>query len=330
MNHHAASPVRTMSRRQALCWSLAGAGAVALSGCREATNGPPSLRQLPSLIRSSVLGPDLPGKIAFVKGTEIWQWTNGTSRPLATGQAFADPAWSPDGTHLAAIVMGTNQSDLVILNAAGAVVRRLTTDLSTVSVQDSVWARKPAWSPDGKRLAFITDRGKHDMSLWLISPAGGPAQPLIVEQPYSGGLDWPTWSPSGMEIAYTTFIPGVSQIHAYNLETHEARIVARDPGGDLDPAWSPTGTDLAYVGRDGQSDDVFVGSVDATERVKVTQGGVNRAPAWSPTGSALGYLAGNGDTFDLFVAQIAGSAASTTRLTSGINIVAQAGITWTS
>lgn len=322
-----------ISRRQALGALLAGGGVLFSAGCGPSAGGDP-LKSVRSVVGTRLFGPNPPGRIAFVKGAEIWQWTKGSASRLAGGQAFADPAWSPDGSLLAAVVRGTNHSDLVVLSSTGTLLRQLTHDMSTVAVQDSAWARKPAWSPDGKRLAYISDRGKHDMSLWLIDPAGGQPEPLILEQPYSAGLDWPTWSPDGSEIAYTTFVNGASEIHRFNLKTHAATVVAKDPDGDFDPAWSPNGKFLAYAGRSSQDDDVFVVPLAGNNHAKLTSGGMYRAPTWSSRSDAIAYLGYNGQGFDLFVAWLSldtvVSVSSTSKLTDGMNVAAESGLSWTS
>ncbi len=275
---------------------------------------------------------DLPGKIAFVRGGDVVQWSGGATKVVAHGQRFADPAWAPDGSRLAAIVSGTNHSDLVILRPDGMVVRKLTQNLSNVAVKDSAWARKPAWSADGARLAYVSDRDKHDMSLWLVTADGGQPAPLLTTKPYSGGVDWPTWSPSGREIAYTTFVDGPAQVRAVNLTSRQERTLADDPGGDFDPAWSPDGRFVAYVARNGDDDRIMLVSADGAARVAVTATGMYRAPTWSPPGDALAFVGRSADGFSVFVVRLSLSGtptASTPRpLPETLGVEAAAGLSW--
>lgn len=279
-------------------------------------------------------GPVFPGRIAFIVGTDIWQWSNGATNVFASGRPYGDPAWSPSGAQLAVVVYGTNQSDIALLNSGGKLIAQLTHDGSNVSINDTVWARRPAWSPNGKLIAYITDRGGHDMSLWVIGSDGGVPRPILLEKPYSGGLDWPTWSPDGTEIAYTTFVFGSSQVHAFNLKTNKARVIAKDPEGDFDPCYSPDGKYIAYAGRSGAQDNIFIVPSAGGDSTQITHGGLNRAPVWSPKSDALAYVTSTSEHgFDLYAVQLdlakGISASVPQQLSHGLNIAAESGLSWT-
>jgi hypothetical protein len=66
-------------------------------------------------------------------------------------EAFASPAWSPDGRWIAVSGQSTGVSDIVIYNLETKQVRRLTSDAYS--------DLQPAWSPDGRKIVFATDRG---------------------------------------------------------------------------------------------------------------------------------------------------------------------------
>ncbi|MDP1580489.1 MAG: S9 family peptidase [Candidatus Didemnitutus sp.] len=116
----------------------------------------------------------------------------------------SDPQVSPDGQHVvyavSEVLMEENrtQSDLWLVSTSGGEPRRLT---STPKNE-----RHARWSPDGKWLAFESNR-EGDYQIWLLSLAGGEASQLTS---LSTGATGPVWSPSGDKIAF------VSEIFAEN------------------------------------------------------------------------------------------------------------------
>jgi TolB protein len=100
------------------------------------------------------------------------------------------------------------------------------------------WA--PAWSPDGRFLAFAMQG-----SIWKVELATG----IATEISYSGKYhSSPAWSPDGRWIAYTADNDARSiQLEIVNVETGETRALTADEQIYLDPAWSPDGKQLAYV-----------------------------------------------------------------------------------
>jgi TolB protein len=332
--------VKTRWSRRELVRALASGVLLTAVGCQQVRRSESVLaRAAGSAARgtspgTSLLGePNLPGRIVFGRNGALYIWENGAVQPFGTSAGLADPAWSHDGRQLAAVTLGTNHSDLVVLDAQGGDLRQLTHNLSNVAVSDSLWARKPTWSPDRSRLAFVTDRGKNDMSLWVIGADGSKLTALVVDKPFSGGLDWPSWSPTGDEIAFTTFADATSAIASVDLKTGKQRTMATAPEGALDPAWSPDGKYLAYVGRAARTTDVYVTTGTGDTPTRVTTHGVFRGPAWSPAGDALVLIGANGDRFSLFVSQLSRgislTATAPTPLAGTEDVTAPAGATWT-
>ena len=329
-----------MRRRRFLASALVAASGLPLLGCGQAVSRAAAQPVgLPSDQRLAI--DSVEGKIAFVKNGDIWRWSSGKTHQVTRGNHYEGPAWSPDGTRLAASFMGENHSEIVIITEAGARVRQLTRNFSTASIKHQAWGRKPAWSPDGRRVAFVSDQGPLvngvktlDMSLFVVGTDGSNLSRLMVQKPGTGGLDWPTWSADGIRIAYTAFDSEPSQIQVYNLSTGEWRNLTAHPEGAYDPAWSPDGKWIAYVVRERGRHDVYVMRADGTEPVRVTDTGVNRAPAWSPDGQLLAYLANTGGCFDLFVVRLGfaeGIMVSEPRqLTRGEGVEATSGLSWAS
>jgi len=288
---------------------------------------------------------DVGGRIAYVSGNDIHVWSGGSSTRLTKDSRWEGPDWSPDGKLIAASQMGDNQSDIVILDTTGARVRQLTKNYTgRKSVADTAWGRKPAWSPDGKQVAFISDDGQVadagykmiDMSLFMVDADGKNLKKLVVPYFFTGGVDWPTWSPDGKQISYDHFETGkTSQIYAYTLSTDRERALTEHPEGAYAPAWSPDGKWIAFTRRNQGKHDIYALPVAGGDPVKLTDSGANLAPCWSPDGSLLAYITQTEDAAaDIMVLKLATSGGlsveGSKQITKGEPVKSTSGLSWTS
>ena len=190
-----------------------------------------------------------------------------------TEHSYGDPTWSPDGRRLAADTLNPdNSTSVVIIRAAGGEPTRLL---------GGETHRSPAWSPDAKTLAFVSD----DYELSLLPPT---SQPRHVK----GAECWQTisWSPDGKRLACDT----MDGIQILRVATGSSTTLFSDAGaGDepgTDPAWSPDGTELAYA--HGCTLEIY----DFTNRVSRPIPMPRRVcpvqPAWSPDGKRLAAVIG--------------------------------------
>src|SRR5439155_3052568 len=165
-----------------------------------------------------------------VVGEPVWI-TQGSRRA-------SSPNLSPNGEWLAFGFQGEKQEDIYVSRRDGTGLRQLTDDI----YKD----RTPRWSPDGKRIAFYSDRsGRYE--IWLISPDGS----RLEQHTYTSGPNpiYPAWSPDGTRLAYNIEVssPFILEVgKPWKEQSPQALPPMSDPPGRFTAwSWSPDGQRLA-------------------------------------------------------------------------------------
>ncbi len=127
---------------------------------------------------------------------------------LRLSGAIFSPNFSPDGKWVAYRSM-TGQEDLYIVGADGTGQRQLT--------DDPYRDRGPAWSPDGQRIAFYSNRDEGRYQVFTIRPDGSGITQLTKEK--KKGTWYPFWSPDGKRIAF----PDGTNSYLLDVESGAAR-----------------------------------------------------------------------------------------------------------
>lgn len=115
-------------------------------------------------------------------------------------------------------------------------------DGSQTLLYDEQSAFAPAWSPDGRWIAFDAGGG-NDADIWRIPASGGMAE-KIVDHP---GADWmPTYSPDGKHICFLSNRGGPFDLWLYSTESGETRQITRTPETESGGYWSHDGGRIAF------------------------------------------------------------------------------------
>ncbi len=96
----------------------------------------------------------------------------------------------------------------------------------------------PAWSPDGKKLAFRRMVGETNSEVFLANSDGSDAHNLTNDPAFDG---WPAWAPDGAHIAFASNRRGSYEIYVMNPDGSGVRKVANNEGRATAPAWSRDG-----------------------------------------------------------------------------------------
>jgi Tol biopolymer transport system component len=202
----------------------------------------------------------------------------GRARTRLTSNALPerDPSWSPGGTMLvyAARTSATGDFHVFLAKADGSAREQLTR-------RDG---RAPVFSPDGSKIAFVSDRDGGFPELYVMNANGRNERRLTNNGLIDGN---PSWSPDGTHLVFERCCPtGTSDILTIDIATRgETDLTPSGGSQDFDPTWSPDGTRIAYVsfGTVERNIDVWVMNADGTSRTRLTDAaGPDLSPDWQP------------------------------------------------
>jgi len=209
------------------------------------------------------------------------------------------PSLSPDGKDVVFTRVVDGRSELM-LQRVGA---REATSLTASSGTDD---RQPAFSPDGQRIAFRSERDGG--GVFMMDSSGESLRRL------SDFGFWPTWSPDGKEVAvangdftYPTDRGGSTRgLWAVDVASGSKREISR-VGDVMQPRWSPHGQRIAFWGlqKNGGQRDLFTVAADGSEAEETGREVTNDAPLdwspeWSPDGRYLYFTSNRGGPMNLW------------------------------
>lgn len=167
---------------------------------------------------------------------------------LTTAKRAKDPAISPDGKQILAVVNGKGRNDLVRFDAKGNLLQKLTDGTDGLQISGL------AWSPDGKQVAAsVWKDGSRD--LVLIDPDTGEMRPLWRDLAVETA---PAWSPDGKWLLFSSDRTGVFNLHAVRLSDGQVFQVTNVVGGALEPAVSPDGQQIAFANYTSRGYDIHL------------------------------------------------------------------------
>jgi serine/threonine-protein kinase len=210
----------------------------------------------------------------------VWADATGVPRPITTEKrGFRFPAVSPDGRKIAVSLFEQGSADLWMLEPERGVLTRLTTSPRLEFM--------PRFTPDGKRLVFVTDTGAFTL-YWM--PADGSAPPELLWESAFDKLPG-NWSPDGRTLVYTqNEIGNKGDIWLLDVAPEKrARPFLATEFDEKAPAFSPDGRNIAFMSDESGQMEIYVAPATSSgSKTRLSTGG-GKDPRWAPDGRQIFY-----------------------------------------
>ena len=149
----------------------------------------------------------------------------------------------------------------------------------------------PAWSPDGRELAYVSFEDRKPV-VWVQDLQTGARRRVAN---FKGSNSAPAWSPDGSQLAVTLSREGGSQLFLINRDGSDPRRITQSSAIDTEPAFAPDGKTLYFVSDRGGSPQIYRQPIGGGNAERVTfQGSYNVSPAISPDGRTMTFVQRNG------------------------------------
>lgn len=142
----------------------------------------------------------------------------------------------------------------------------------------------PAWSPDGRRIAYVSFENAQP-SIWVQEVLTGKREKLTSFKGINGA---PAWSPDGRFLALTLSKDGNPDIFVMDIARRSLRPLTRHWSIDTEPAWSPDGKSLVFTSDRGGQPQIYQVPVSGGEPTRVSfEGNYNARASFAPDGRLL-------------------------------------------
>ena len=168
---------------------------------------------------------------------------------------------------------------------------------------DDAFDSSPAWSPDGRRIAFESERDGND-EIYVMNADGSGVARLTVNDAIDGS---PAWSPDGQRIAFDSTRDGNPELYVMNADGSGVTRLTFNNARDWSPAWSPDGRRIAFDSNHDGNLEIYVMNADGSGVTRHTHNQTHDGtPAWSPDGRHIAFHSNRDGRMDIYVMNAAG------------------------
>jgi len=170
----------------------------------------------------------------------------------------------------------------------------------------------PWWSPDGKKIAFLS-YSTGNVDVWVMDRDGCNRKQLTFDDSIEG-FSFNPWSPDGNKILFVSNISGNFDLWIMNADGSDRKRLTY--GANVEEAvWSPSGDRIAFVSECSGNKDIWVMNTDGSGKTRLTTyEGDDINPRWQPGGDKIAFLSNRSGNFDVWIMNSDGS--GKTQLTS--------------
>jgi serine/threonine protein kinase/Tol biopolymer transport system component len=225
----------------------------------------------------------IPGDVQSSQSKLVWVSRNGAEQLLASPmQPYQFPRLSPDGRRVA---VGISEQETQTW------LYDLSRDALTRFTLEGNLNNRPVWTPDGKRIAFVSTKGGPQNLYWQPADGSGAPERLTISE-YTQTPN--SWSPDGQLLAFNEINPTTGpDIWVLRLSDRKAQPFLQTPFNEGAPRFSPDGRWLAYISDESGHTEIYVQPYPGPggKWQISTDGGTE--PAWNPNGRELFYRRGD-------------------------------------
>ena len=164
---------------------------------------------------------------------------------------------------------------------------------------------QPAWSPDGRKIAFTSNRRNgFSLEIYVMNADGGQLAQLTTDHPPAVNDESPSWSPDGTKLAFASNRGDSYDIYVMDADGNNLVQLTKGRAKEVSPCWSPNGMKIAFTSSGNVlKSEIYVMDADGLNPVNLTQNpeALNKNPSWSPDGKRLAFESWRVGTHDIYV-----------------------------
>jgi eukaryotic-like serine/threonine-protein kinase len=223
------------------------------------------------------------GSVQSAQSRLVWVNRKGAEQPIAApARAYLNPLVSPDGRRLA-VGITELESQIWLYDLSRETLTRLTFEGNVNN--------RPVWTPDGKRIAFESNKEGPGNIFWQLADGSGRLERLTTSEYNNFPM---SWSPDGQLLAFLEVTPTTGyDIWVLRLGDRKAQPFLRTPFNESVPRFSPDGRWLAYISDESGRWEIYVQPYPGPggKWQISTEGGTE--PVWNRNGRELFYRSGD-------------------------------------
>ncbi len=193
-------------------------------------------------------------------------------------------------------------------------------DLTLGAITQASRIGEVAFSPDGERIAFVSNHSGA-AKIWVIGIGGGEPKQLVEG---AGAESSPQWSPDGKQLAFLRAQGGQQDIWVVSGQGGTPTEVTHEKSGKHSIRWSPDGKQIAFISDKAKYQDVYVVAAAGGQTPRQLTQQTNEwdelrwAPTWSPDGKQIAFVSGRSSYYNDELWVIGNDGSGLEKITTGI------------